>query len=79
MPENATPEIERILARLEAIEQERMRLGSDADARREELMKEEHELDTRLTELQDAASRPGTAMERAAAQTEITRTPRLPG
>lgn len=81
MTDPVTSEIERIEARLDAIAEERAHLHPSAAARKEDLLNEEHLLVTRLTELQDKASRRRgrSAEERAAAQTDLNRAPRLPG
>lgn len=80
MSRNAIPEIERILGRLVKIGQERARLHPSATRGHQELLREEHRLQSRLTELQDRVSgkKSRSAEERAAAQTDLTRTPRLP-
>lgn len=80
MDEKATEEIEEIRARLSEITDEREHLPDDADARREELLEEEHRLEARLTSLEDelAKETSGEAEEKAAKQTNLTEPPQLP-
>jgi hypothetical protein len=78
--DGALKEIEGIQMRLGEIANERDRLPDDADRRRQELLDEEHRLEARLIELEDevATSDRGAAEEEAAAQTDLTRSPKLP-
>lgn len=82
MSRNAIPEIERIVGRLGNIREGRTRLNLSATAigGHQELLREEHRLEIRLTEIRDrvAGKKSGSAEERAAGQTDLTRTPRLP-
>lgn len=80
MEESLTSEIKEIRARLNDIADEREHLAGDADSRREELLEEEHRLETRLTNLEDtmAGETIGVAEEKAARQTDLTRSPKLP-
>jgi hypothetical protein len=80
MDESVAAEIERIKTRLVTITDERAHLPAEESARREALIDEEHELETRLAELKDqvAEEDAGEAEQQAASQIDITRTPRLP-
>lgn len=80
MNETLIKEIEDIQTRLDEIADEREDLPEDADSRREELLDEEHRLEARLTDLEDEVveSDTGVAEEKVAAQTDITRSPKLP-
>jgi predicted nuclease with TOPRIM domain len=79
MDEAVASEIEEIRTRLGEISDERKQLSAE-DARREELVDEEHKLQNRLSELEDrvADEDAGEAEKEAAAQTDLTRTPELP-
>lgn len=80
MDESVAAEIERIKTRLAAINDERELLSVQESRRREALIDEEHTLEARLADLKDrlAEEDAGDAEQQAAAQTDITRTPRLP-
>lgn len=80
MNETLTSEIEEIRARLGAIADEREHLPDASGDRREELLAEEHKLETRLTVLEDevVGKDSGEAQEEASRQTDLTRSPQLP-
>jgi predicted nuclease with TOPRIM domain len=79
MDEVVASEIEEIRTRLGEIHDERKQLAAE-DARRDELVDEEHKLQNRLSELKDrvAQEEAGEAEKEAAEQTDLTRTPELP-
>jgi hypothetical protein len=80
MDEAVASEIKDIRTRLVEIHDEREHLAENETARREELLDEEHKLENRLAELEDrlAEEDAGVAEKRAAAQTDLTGTPKLP-
>lgn len=80
MDEVVASEIEDIRTRLVEINDEREHIPENETGRRDELLDEEHKLEIRLTELEDhlAEEDAGAAEKRAAAQTDLTRTPKLP-
>lgn len=80
MDEVVASEIQEIRSRLSEIEDEREHIRAEDAKRLEELLDEEHSLVTRLAELEDQAveDEPGEAEEEAAAQTDLTRPPKLP-
>lgn len=80
MDEAVASEIEKIKTRLAAIGDEREHLSAEDTGRRKALVDEEHKLETRLVELEDrlAEEDTGDAEHQAAAQTDLTRTPKLP-
>jgi predicted nuclease with TOPRIM domain len=80
MDEELASEIEDICTRLVEIQEEREHLPENEAGRREELLDEEHKLENRLAELEDrlAEEDAGVAEKRAADQTDLTRTPKLP-
>lgn len=80
MDEQAASEIREIRRRLTEIDDERGHIPAGDTKRSEELLDEEHRLETRLAELEDQAveGEAGEAEEEAAAQTDLTRTPKLP-
>lgn len=80
MDEHAASEIVEIRRRLTEIDDEREHIPAGDTKRSEELLDEEHRLETRLAELEDHAveGEAGEAEEEAAAQTDLTRTPKLP-
>lgn len=80
MEQALVAELEEVQDRLEEIKSERENLAASATSRHEELLDEEHELETRLEELRDhvAKKEAGTAEKKAAAQTDLTRSPKLP-
>lgn len=80
MNETLVSEIEEIKARLSEIADERKHLPEKSEDRREELLAEEHKLETRLTALEDEVVEQdsGEAQEEASKQTDLTRSPQLP-
>jgi predicted nucleic acid-binding Zn-ribbon protein len=80
MDETLIAEIENIRTRLSEITDEREHLPDTADSRREELLEEEHRLESRLTTLEDEAAEEesGVAEEKASRQTDLTHAPKLP-
>lgn len=80
MDETVASQIEEIRRRLAEIDDEREHLAAEETERRDELLDEEHKLETRLAELEDQAvdDEAGEAEKGAAAQTDLTRTPKLP-
>jgi predicted nuclease with TOPRIM domain len=73
-------EILKIRERLAEIAEIRKQLPTEAFAERTELLDEEHQLEARLAELKDEASRAGAgyAEANASTQTDLTRPPNLP-
>lgn len=80
MDQTVIVKIEETRRRLVEIAERRGELPQDAFAERTDLLDEEHELEALLADLKDRASEEvnGEAEEQAAAQTDLTRTPRLP-
>jgi predicted nuclease with TOPRIM domain len=80
MDEAIASEIEDIRTRLSEISDEREHLSGDNHGRGKELLDEEHQLQNRLAELEDrvAEEDAGEAEKKAAAQTDLTQTPKLP-
>ena len=80
MDQSVIAKIEETRHRLAEIADRRRELPEDAFAERTDLLDEEHELEALLADLKDRASEEltGEAEEQAAAQTDLTRTPRLP-
>ena len=80
MDEAVASEIEDIRTRLLEITDESEHIAENESGRREELLDEEHKLESRLAELEDhmAEEDAGVAEKRAAAQTDLTRPPELP-
>lgn len=78
MHEDIATEIEALRARISEIDEERADRRED-DPGREELLREESRLEVRLGELEEQiATEPGEAEEKAASQTDLTTTPKLP-
>jgi hypothetical protein len=71
-------EIKSVRDRLAEIENERLTLGVSDFERRADLLDEEHDLEARLANLVAAAASDGEAEKKAAEQTDLTRSPRLP-
>lgn len=73
-------EIQRLRGRLDKMDELRGSLAEDAFAERAELLDEEHRIQARLGELRELASKAGAGMaeRKAAAQTDLTRTPGMP-
>lgn len=78
MHEDIAEEIEDLRTRISDIEEERAGRPED-DPGREELLQEERRLEVRLAELEEQiATKRGEAEEKAASQTDLTTTPKLP-
>ena len=80
MSETVISEIEDIKVRLGEIADEREHLPEESEDRREELLAEEHRLESRLTVLEDEVVEEdsGGAQEEASKQADLTRSPQLP-
>lgn len=80
MNETLISEIEEIQARLGEIADDREHLPEGSEERREDLLAEEHRLETRLALLEDEVVEKdsGEAQEEASKQTDLTRSPQLP-
>lgn len=80
MNETLISEIEEIQARLGEIADEREHLPEGSEDRREDLLAEEHRLETRLVLLENEVVEKdsGEAEEEASKQTDLTRSPQLP-
>jgi chromosome segregation ATPase len=78
--ETVASEIDELRDRLGEIRHEREHLSEEDRSRRDELLEEENKLGNRLSELEDrlAEEDAGTAEKGAAAQTDLTRPPKLP-
>lgn len=79
-PSDIADEILKIRERLAEIAEIRKQLPAEALVEKTELLDEEHELEAHLAELKDQAAQAGAglAASHAAAQTDLTDTPRLP-
>lgn len=72
-------ELEQIRDRLLEIEDERSHLDESDEKRHHELLREEQRLENRLTEIEEEVTEDrGGAREKAASQTDLTRSPKLP-
>lgn len=73
-------EIVKVRERLAEISEIRKQLPAEAFVEKTELLDEEHELEALLAQLKDQATEAaaGMATASAAAQTDLTRTPKLP-
>lgn len=80
MDDAVAAQIEEIRTRLSEIAHERQHLDEHADSRRRDLLEEEHRLEAHLTQLEDEVveSESEVAEEKAATQTDLTRSPKLP-
>jgi hypothetical protein len=79
-PTGIANEILKIRKRLTEISEIRSQLPAEAFVERTELLDEEHELEAYLADLRDQAAKAGAgfASAGASAQTDLTRTPKLP-
>ena len=79
-PNALADEISKVRERLTEIAEIRRQLPAEAFVEKTELLDEEHELNAHLAELRDQATKAGAGLATAtvAAQSDLTRTPKLP-